>query len=90
MLSNRIKLDVTFDEKTGDVLAAYFLVREGKSARTRTLNSGLMMADYDSDGRLLGVEMLGPCKAKVLSKIRIEKTVREQIQRAAPRELVTA
>lgn len=89
MQTNRIQLDVTFDEQTGDVVAAYFHVREGKSAKTKTLSSGMMLADYDSEGNLLGVEMLGPCEAKVLDKISMEKEVRDHILRTAPRELMT-
>lgn len=51
---------VTVREDTGEVLAAYFSVRDTKWSRT--VNVGDCAAlDYDARGRLIGVEVVAPC-----------------------------
>lgn len=89
MFPNQIHIDITYDN-SGELMGAYFRIREGVVKKTRSISSGLMIADYDDGGKLLGVEMLGPCEGKVFDSIKIEKQAKVQIRRAAPRELITA
>jgi uncharacterized protein YuzE len=90
MSSQQMTVDVTLDNKTGRVMAAYIHVRPGRAARSRVMNDGLVVADYNAAGQLIGVEMLGPCRAEVFDSIRIEKRVKNFIRRAAPAELIPA
>jgi uncharacterized protein YuzE len=71
-----LSLSVETDSASGGILAVYLNVREGKAAVTKEFKNGLAYADYDRKGRLLGIEMLGPCEIKVLDRI-----VRKESQR---------
>jgi hypothetical protein len=53
-------LEVSIDETTGLIRAAYLRVRKGKVEETQELCEGSAFADYAADGLLLGVELLGP------------------------------
>jgi hypothetical protein len=64
-----LSLSVETDSVTGGILAVYLNVREGKAAVTKEFKNGLAYADYDRQGRLLGIEMLGPCEIKILDRI---------------------
>lgn len=86
MIRYAVRTDV--DRMTGKVIAVYFQMRTGKTAKSKVLEDGLIVADYNSRGSLLGVELLGPCTGKVLDKIQIDSPAREFIRRAAPRELM--
>lgn len=81
------KVDVSVDEASGRLLAAYFRVRRGKVADTGEVVDGRVNADYDAAGRLLGVEMLAPCAASVLDQLAAEPEVKAFIRRTAPAEL---
>jgi hypothetical protein len=83
-------LEVTVDEQSGRVIAAYFHVRGGKSAKTKVLRDGLVLADYGKDGKLIGVELLGTCDTSLLDSIPIEKRAKNFVRNAAPRELLPA
>lgn len=82
-------VDTTVDPQSGQVMAVYFQLRCGKSAKTKVLCDGLMLADYDSKGTLLGVEMLGPCSGEVLDQITLDKPAKEFVRRVAPSEFLT-
>ena len=88
--AQRYSLEVTVDEQTGRVIAAYFHIRNGKSAKTKVLQDGLVLADYGADGKLIGVELLGTCNTSLLDAIRLEKRAKTFVRNAAPRELLTA
>jgi hypothetical protein len=62
-------LHVDVDNATGKTLAVYFQIRKGHAARVRELVSGKAFANYSARGRLLGIELLAPCKVKVLETI---------------------
>ena len=82
-------VETTVNKKTGNVVAVYFQFRSGKSAKTEELADGMMLVDYNARGELLGLELLGPCKASVLDKIIVDQPTRTFICNAGPRELVT-
>jgi hypothetical protein len=85
------KLEASFDDKTGQVVAVYLRIREGSVAQTKEVKDGYAYADYDGDGTLLGIELLGPCEVQVLDSI-VEsepEPVKRFLRGGPPRELVT-
>ena len=60
------RVSVETRNQTGEVLAVYFQVRKGKTKLTKEHAGGNVFADYDKRGKLLGIEMLAPCRASVL------------------------
>lgn len=46
------KLDVSIDEKTGVIRAAYLRIRSGAVHETREVSKGNAFADYDKNGWL--------------------------------------
>jgi len=92
-MKSSISFDVSIevDHQTGEVQAAYFRVRKGKTAETREFENGNLFADYDNAGNLLGVEMLAPCKVSVFDRISApEPHVKKFLKRSAPRDMVLA
>jgi uncharacterized protein YuzE len=81
------KVNISVEESTGRLLAAYFSIRKGKVTDTGEVVDGRLNADYDEAGRLLGVEMLGPCDARMLDQLPVEPEVKAFIRRTAPAEL---
>ncbi len=69
MKSLYFNFDVEVDNKTGRILAVYLQVRKGKVAEVLELANGNAFANYDRNGRLLGLELLGPCEINVLDRI---------------------
>jgi len=83
-------LQVSVNEETGGLRAAYLRVREGEVAETRELAEGRAFADYDAAGLLLGIELLAPCEVEVLDNLaaREPEPIRRFLRGGAPRELV--
>lgn len=77
-------LTVESNEQTGEVVAAYIRLREGESATVKEYAAGNLFADYDKRGRLLGMELLGPCKASVLSRIADQPSAKRFVRDAVP------
>ena len=75
-------------DQTGEVLAVYFQVRKGKTKSTKEYASGDLFADYDKHGTLLGIEMLGPCRAAVLDKIATGRSEKRFVRRAVPQGML--
>ncbi len=86
------KLEASFDDKTGGVVAVYLRVRRGEVTETKEVKEGVVYADYDAHGLLLGVELLAPCEVEVLDRIaqREPESVRRFLTGSAPRGLVPA
>jgi uncharacterized protein YuzE len=89
-----LTVTVETDDKTGETLAAYLKVREGKVDETREHGNGRVNVDYDADGKILGVELLAPCEIKVLDDIADEEpqsqTLRRFFHESPPRKFVLA
>jgi hypothetical protein len=85
-------LELSVDEKTGGIRAAYLRVREGEVAETREVSEGRVFADYGADGLLLGAELLAPCESEVLDRIAAQEPepIKRFLRGGAPRELVPA
>ncbi len=88
-MPTNFSVQITVNKKTGSVTAVYFQIRSGRSVKTKELADGMMLADYNAKGELIGLELLGPCTAKVLNTVVIDEPARLFIRKAAPRELVT-
>ena len=88
----KFRLEVSFNETTGERVAAYLRVREGEVSETKEVSAGVAFADYGADGSLLGIELLAPCGVDVLD--RLAETEPEPVRRflrgCARRELVCA
>ena len=81
-------VSLSIDKATGRLLSVYFGIRLGKSFKTAELADGKVLADYDRKGRLLGVEMIAPCTAKVLNQIDVEEPVKAFVKNMIPREFI--
>jgi len=77
---------------SGEISAVYFLIRAGKSATVREFAGGNVFADYDSRGRLLGIELIGPCEIDVLKRIARKEPQpnRRFFQQSVPRDFELA
>lgn len=92
MANPSFSVDVSVDEQTGRLMACYINVREGQAAETRELHPGRAYADYDDEGQLIGVELLGPCHLTVLDTLteKEPEPVKRFMLGAPPRDLILA
>jgi uncharacterized protein YuzE len=93
MANPKFRLEVSFHEATGEPVAAYLRVREGKVAETKEVIEGIAFADYGTDGFLLGIELLAPCHAEQLVGVLSEQepeSVRAFLRSGVRREMVCA
>ena len=92
MTNPRFQLEASVDDKTGRLVAAYLSVREGEVATTKEVEPGVAYADYDSQGTLLGIELLAPCQIAVLDSLAQgePEPVKRFLHGGVPRELVAA
>jgi uncharacterized protein YuzE len=65
----KFRLEVSYNETTGEPVAAYLRVREGNVVETKELRDGVVFADYGVDGVLLGIEILAPFELTVLDHV---------------------
>ncbi len=87
-----MKLTVEANKESGKTSAVYFLIRAGKSATVREFAGGNVFADYDSNGRLLGIELIGPCEINVLRRIarKEPQPIWKFVQQSVPRDFELA
>jgi uncharacterized protein YuzE len=92
MTSPKFRLEVSYNEMTGDPVAAYLRVREGKVANTREIQEGVAFADYGADGSLLGIELLEPCRQEILETVAKTETeaVRQFLRQGIRKEMILA
>ena len=77
-------------DQTGEILSVYFTVRKGKTKVTKELVDGLVFTDYDKDGKLLGIEMLGPVQIGFIEKLPRNNRVRNFVKESIPRGMLVA
>jgi len=82
------KVTVETHDQTGELMAVYFQVRKGKVAVTKEHANGNVFADYDRRGRLLGMELLAPCKATVLDRIAQHASAKRFVRNSVPRGML--
>ena len=84
------RVSVETRNQTGEVLAVYFQVRKGKTKLTKEHAGGNVFADYDKRGKLLGIEMLAPCRASVLDNIARQAPAKRFVRSAIPQGMLAA
>ena len=92
MATPKFRLEVSYNEATGDPVAAYVRVREGKVAETKEISAGTAFADFSEDGSLLGIELLAPCPIEILEDISEKESeqVRQFLCRGVRKEMIFA
>lgn len=77
----------------GMIEAVYIRVLDSPVAETREINGDVLLADYDSCGRLVGVELLAQAKVSDLLQL-VHPAERDPfksfVEKALPRELLVA
>lgn len=77
----------------GTLEAVYITLRDGKAHKTKEVVQDIVLADYDSRGRLIGIEILAPVKISKLTPLveqKRRKPFRDFVTKQAPRDLVLA
>lgn len=82
------RVNIETRNQTGEVLAVYFQVRKGKTKTTKEHADGNVFADYDKHGKLLGFEMLAPCRASVLDNIAKQASAKRFVRSAIPQGML--
>ena len=92
MTTPKFRLEVSYNETTGDPIAAYVRVREGKVQQTKEIKDGAVFADYGADGALLGIELLEPCRIEVLERVseKEPEEVRQFLRHGVRKEMISA
>jgi hypothetical protein len=87
-----LETSVCVDSETGKVLSACFRIRFGNSAETQEFGGGNALADCGAKGRLLGVEIIGPCEGAILGQISKGQPdpVKSFLQNAMPAQMLLA
>lgn len=62
-----MNISVEMDKESRHILAVYVKLNAGEVARTVEIEKDACYADEDSEGRLLGVEMLAPGQVTILA-----------------------
>lgn len=84
-----LSVQISGEPDTGDFLAAYICIVPGQVERTREVIEGLAFADYDADGKLLGIELLDYCDPELLADLVKDESeiVRSFIRWATPNQM---
>ncbi|MBL9090274.1 MAG: hypothetical protein JNL96_03565 [Planctomycetaceae bacterium] len=88
-MPHEFEVKLTVDKDTGEMLAAYFQIRRGKANEVREFANGNAFANYNRNGELLGIELLGPCRVDVVDKIvNKDEEAKRFVRRTAPRPML--
>jgi uncharacterized protein YuzE len=83
------ELSLTLDS-SGQVEAAYLRLGPGKVSRTREIEPDVLLADFNSRGMLVGIEVLAPVRLVDLTRLITQSrrtVVRRVFRQAAPQLL---
>ena len=83
-------ISVCTNNKTGEIMAVYFQISEGKATSVKEHCQGAAFANYNRNGKLLGIELLAPCKTSVLTRISPDVNVKRFIRGGIPRQMELA
>jgi uncharacterized protein YuzE len=75
----------------GTLEAAYFRFKSGKVKKTKEVIEDTLLADYNAEGELLGIEVLAPVRLGDLTKqvdLPRRSSFRKFVRQSAPAELV--
>ena len=95
-MSTGTKVTVAFELSVtagddGTPEAMYICLSRGKVAKTDEIQQDVLLADYDRQGRLVGIEVLAPVRLSDLAKLVDERKrtpFRRFVRKSAPHELV--
>lgn len=73
----------------GKLVAGYIHLRKAKTTRTKVIVEDTVLADYDSRGNLVGIEILGPVRIKLLARL-VDSSQRDAFRRFARASLPPA
>ena len=93
MKGDMLELELVVRQGTGALCGAYLKLRAGKVARTEEIESDVLLADYDRQGNLLGIDILAPIDMSVavnLVKDRRQRAAIESIMQSTLRDLLQA
>jgi hypothetical protein len=82
----RIQITAEFSLEHDEITAVSLKLRNGKSARTVQIEEGVLLADYDEAGQLLGLEILEPCDPERVAQLLNANT--SLIERTVPAEML--
>lgn len=90
--------DITFNlsisgRADGRIDAVYLTVANRKVARTQEVVADHLLVDYDRNGRVVGVEILGPVRLRDVTGLvdqRSRGTLRRFLARSVPHEFVAS
>jgi uncharacterized protein YuzE len=92
MIASQFSYSISIEtqNQTGAVLAVYLTIRKGRTKVTREYANGDVFADYDSQGQLLGIEILAPCRAAVLDRIAKRAPEKRFVHNLVPRAMLVS
>jgi uncharacterized protein YuzE len=87
---DRFAYSVTVEthDHSGAIVAVYVRIRKGKVASTEEHGGGNAFADYDRNGQLLGIELIGPCQISVLNQIAKAPQIRRVVRAMLPSGMI--
>ena len=65
----------------GALCGAYLKLRDGKAVRTEVVKRDVLLADYDRQGRLVGIDVLAPTDVSVVIGLVEDPNQRKAITR---------
>ena len=85
-IAMRIQITTEFSLEHEKITAVSLKLRNGKAARTVEIEEGVLLADYDEAGHLLGIEILEPCDPNRVAQLL--NTNASLIERTVPAEML--
>jgi uncharacterized protein YuzE len=88
-----VSFEISISAKDDGTIEAIYisLGTGGKVAKTEEIDEDSLLADYDSNGVLIGLEILAPVRINDLAKL-VDKSIRPSfrkfVRHAAPQEFV--
>ena len=83
MAQTKIHFQITLTAgEDGKLRAVYVYLRKTMVAKTKEIVQGTVLADYDSRRNLVGIEILGPAKIRVLAEL-VDEEHRAEFRRFA-------
>ena len=79
--------------KDGQIIAVYIQLRQTKACQTTEVVENTVLADYDRQGKLVGIELLAPAKIRVLANLvpeELRAAFREFAKQSIPAALKAA
>lgn len=79
---------VETNDRTGEIMSVYWSIRKGKSATVKEFADGAAFADYSTNGKLLGIELLEPCSVAILDRIAVQEPAKKFLRDSIPRSML--